>query len=151
VNEHERKRLVERVEREGATVGQRVPTEIALDGEPFALREFVVEVGTAERVTPEQRETVEEMQVALRTERTERMDRLEDGDITYDEGEALVASIVGIDRALNALQQLEQPDLEAEAKRQEAADRKRWFSFLREALGHDEDTDGRAARPGGDQ
>jgi len=51
--------------------------------------------------------------------------------VSYAEGEALAASIIGIDRALDALRGLDAPAPETEAKRQEAADRKRWMSFLK--------------------
>lgn len=57
--------------------------------------------------------------------------------MSYAEGEALAASIIGIDRALDALEGLDAPAPETEAKRQEAADRKRWMSFLKKALGRD--------------
>ena len=49
--------------------------------------------------------------------------------------------MIGIDRALNALDELRPPDLAAEEERQAAADRKRWMRFLRKALGHEDDVD----------
>jgi hypothetical protein len=148
VKDHERKRLLERIERDGATVGQRLPERITVDGDPFELRAFVTDVGTAERVTPEQREAVEEARVQLRRERNDRLERIESGDVSFEEGEELADTIVGIDRALNVLNRLEDADLEAEAERAEQAEKKRWFSFLREALGHEDGGDGRAGPPG---
>jgi predicted phage gp36 major capsid-like protein len=147
VQEYERKRFLERIERDGATVGQRVPERVTVDGDPFELRSFVTDVTTAERVTPEQRETVDEARVQLRRERNERVERIETGDLTVEEAEELVDSVVGIDRALNALERLEDADVEAEAERAERAGKKRWFSFLREALGHEDGSDGRTGPP----
>jgi hypothetical protein len=148
VEEYQRKQLLERIEREGATVGQRLPERITVQGDPFELRAFVTDVATAEGVTPDQREAVEEARVQLRRERTDRVELIEEADISHERGEELAESIVGIDRALNALNRLEDADLEAEAERAARADRKRWFSFLREALGHEDGGDGRVGPPG---
>jgi hypothetical protein len=150
VEDYERKRLLERIDRDGATVGQRLPDRITVQGDPFELRGFVTDVATAEEVTPDQREAVEEARVQLRRERNDRVETIEDGDISLEAAEELADTIVGIDRALNALERLEDADLEAEAERAEQADKKRWFSFLREALGHEDGGDGRVGPPGPD-
>jgi hypothetical protein len=149
VKEFERKQLLERVRREGATVGASIPDEIEVQGETVDLREFVFEIGRRDTVPPGERERVETAKRNLRRERLQRVQRIEDGDITREEGEALVESVVGIDRALNALEDLGPVDLEGEVQRQEAADRKRWMRFLRQALGHEESS-GRSRGRGGD-
>ena len=136
---YERKQLLERVDREGATVGTEIPEEISVDGESLALREFVFEITRRERVPPEDRERVETARTRLRRARRRRRERIEDGEITREEGETLATEIVGIDRALNALADLEETDLEAAAAAQERADRKRWLHFLRKATGRDRD------------
>jgi len=138
VKEFERKQLLERVRREGATVGASIPDQIEVQGETVDLREFVFEIKRRDTVPPGERERVETAKRNLRRERLQRVQRIEEGDITREEGEALVESVVGIDRALNALEQLRPVDLEGEMQRQEAADRKRWMKFLRQALGHEE-------------
>lgn len=143
VKEHERKRLLERINREGATVGARIPEHVELQGEPFALREFVLEVKRRDVVPPEDRERVADAKKRLRRERLARRQTIEAGEVSVEEGERLAQDIVGLDRALNALESLEPTDLEAEAAAKETADRKRWLTFLKQALGHD---DGR--RPG---
>ncbi|MFB6138164.1 MAG: DUF5788 family protein [Halobacteriaceae archaeon] len=148
---YERKQLLERVDREGATVGAEIPAEISLDGEPVALREFVFEVQAADRVPTEERERVEQVRTLLRRARLERRNRLEDEEtalaMSREEGERLVREIVGIDRALAGLADLGETDLEAEMQAQTVADRKRWRSFLDRALG--EDDGGRGARTDG--
>ena len=138
VHEYERKQLLERVEREGATVGADIPEEMTVQGEPVELRSFVFEVNSRETVPSGERERVERAKRNLRRERLQRKQRIEDGDITRAEGEALAEAVVGIDRALNALEQLDPADVEAEAERAEAADRKRWMSFLRQVLGQED-------------
>jgi hypothetical protein len=143
VKEYERKRLLERIDREASTVGADVPDEIRLDGEPFPLREFVFEVRSLDGVPPERRERVEWAKKQLRRARLERRQRIEEDDISKEEGERLVEDVVGIDRALNALSDLGPTDVEAAAASQERADQKRWFQFLRKALGHERDTSAR--------
>ncbi|PSP80025.1 hypothetical protein BRC81_02165 [Halobacteriales archaeon QS_1_68_20] len=139
MNEIERKRLLERVEREGATVGSTIPETITVQGESVDLRESVFEVRSRDTVPQQERERVEQAKKNLRRERLQRKQRLEDDDISYEEGERLAESIVGIDRALDGLEQLDVTDVEGEAERAEAADRRRWMSFLRQVLGRDDD------------
>ena len=136
---YERKQLLERVEREGATVGADIPDRIEVQGEELDLRTFVFEIKRRETVPPGERERVEQAKRNLRRERLERLELIEEGDISREEGEALARSIIGIDRALNALQRLGPTDLEREEKAQQAADTKRWMSFLKQALGSNDD------------
>lgn len=142
VKEYERKQLLERVEREGATVGATIPETIDVQGEEIDLREFVFEIKRRDTIPAGERDRVDEAKKNLRRERLQRRQRLEEGDITFDEGEDLVAAVVGIDRALNALESLGPTDLQRESDAKEAADRKRWMSFLKQALGR-KDTDKR--------
>jgi hypothetical protein len=138
VREFERKQLLERVNREGATVGADIPERIGVQGEEVDLRQFVFEIRRRETVPAGERERVEQAKKNLRRERLQRLQRIEDGEVSYAEGERLVESIVGIDRALNALEGLGPADLEREAQAQEAADRRRWMSFLKKALGRED-------------
>ncbi len=144
MKEYERKQLLERLDRAGSTVGVDIPERTTVQGEPVDLREFVFEIKRLDSVPPGERERVQTAKSNLRRERLKRRQRVEDGDISYGKGEEIVESILGIDRALNALESLEPTDLEAEAQRKEVADRKRWMSFLKQVLGHDDGSDGRA-------
>jgi len=145
VKEYERKQLLARLDREGATVGFEIPDEIEVQGEPVELREFVLETTSRETVPPGERDRVERAKRNLRRERTDRVDLIEAGEISREEGERHVDAVVGIDRALNALDDLGPTDLETEMEARETADRKRWVSFLNQALGRDDDA---ARRPG---
>jgi hypothetical protein len=148
VQEYERRQLLERVEREGATVGATIPETVEVQGETIDLQEFVFEAKRREEVPPGERDRVERAKRNLRRERLQRKQRIEDGDVTREEGERLVESIVGIDRALNALKSLGPTDLETEERATETADRKRWVRFLQQALGNDDADRGRGR--GGD-
>ncbi|MUW14596.1 hypothetical protein GJ633_07855 [Halorubrum sp. CBA1125] len=138
MKEYERKGLLERVNREAATVGADIPEEIEIQGEPIDLQSFVFEIKRRETVPSGERERVERAKRNLRRERLERLEAIEENEVTYEEGERLAASIIGIDRALEALEGLNAPDPETEEMRQEAADRKRWMNFLKKALGHED-------------
>jgi hypothetical protein len=146
MKEYEREILLERIGKESATVGVEIPDRITVQGEAVDLREFVFEIKRRETVPAGERERVERAKRTLRRERLARKQRIEDGEIDFAEGEELAASIVGIDRALHALESLGPTDVEAEAERSAAADRKRWTKFLKQALGHDDD--GPAVRGG---
>lgn len=144
MKEYERKQLLERVDREGSTIGARIPERIEVQGEPVDLRAFVLEIKRRDTVPPGERERVEQATKNLRRERLARRQTIEGGEVAYERGEALAESILGIDRALNALGSLELTDLEAEASAKASADQKRWLNFLKQVLGHD---DGRRSRP----
>ncbi|WP_459194921.1 DUF5788 family protein [Halosimplex sp. J119] len=142
MKEYERKQLLERIGREGATVGAEIPDRIEVQGEPVELREFVFEIKRRDTVPAGERERVDQAKTNLRRERIRRKELIEDGDISRKEGERQAQAIIGIDRALNALENLGPTNLEAEIKAQETADKKRWMSFLKQALGHDQDSQG---------
>jgi len=139
VQEYERKQLLERIDRESSTLGVEIPERIEIQGEEIQLREFVFEIKRRETVPAGERDRVERAKRNLRRERLERRDRIETGEISFERGEELADAIIGIDRALEALENLRSESVEAEAKRQEAADTKRWMDFLKKALGHDDD------------
>jgi hypothetical protein len=146
VREYERKGLLERVDREAATVGAEIPEEIEIQGESIDLQSFVFEIKRRDSVPSGERDRVERAKRNLRRERLERLERIEENEVSYERGEQLAASIIGIDRALNALEGLKAADPETEAQRQEAADRKRWMSFLKQALGREDAGSGSQTR-----
>ncbi len=139
MQEFERKQLLERIDRESSTLGVEIPERIEIQGEEIRLREFVFEIKRRETVPPGERDRVERAKRNLRRERLERKEQIESGEISFEDGERLAEAIVGIDRALEALDSLKGDSVADEAKRQEAADTKRWMDFLKKALGHDDD------------
>lgn len=146
VQEYERKQLLERVEREGATVGADIPETITVQGEEIDLRTFVFEIKRRDTVPPGERDRVEQAKRNLRRERLERLETIEEGAVSREEGEELAQGIIGIDRALNALENLGPTDLEREQQAKRAADTKRWMSFLKQALGQEEGGSARRGR-----
>ncbi|WP_436934477.1 DUF5788 family protein [Halovenus marina] len=142
MEEFERKRLLERIEREGATIGAEIPDAIQIQGEEINLQEFVFEIRRRDTIPAGERDRVERAKKNLRRERLQRKQRIEDEQMTVEEGKRLARSIIGIDRALNELQTLDPPDIEQEAQLEETKDRKRWMQFLRKALGHADDSSG---------
>lgn len=135
IREFERKQLLERIGREGATIGTSIPDEITIQGEQIALQQFVFEIRRRETIPAGERERVEQAKKNLRRERLQRKQRIEEEPITREEGDDLAEAIIGIDRALNELESLDPVDLEREAQAQETADKKRWMKFLQQALG----------------
>ncbi len=136
----ERKQLLERIDRDGATVGRQIPAEIDVQGETVELRSFVFETKRLATIPSERRERIETLKVALRRERTERVERIETEALDFETADQLADSVIGIDRALSALSQLGPVDLAAEIAAKEAADSKRWQQFLKQALGKDDTT-----------
>ncbi|MXR41801.1 hypothetical protein GRX01_10695 [Halobaculum sp. WSA2] len=138
MQEYQRKQLLERVTKESATIGADIPDRIEVQGEEIDLQEFVFEIKRRDTIPEGERERVERAKRNLRRERLERLERIEENRVDFETGEEVAASIIGIDRALDALDTLRAADVEGEARRQEAMDRKRWMSFLKKALGQDD-------------
>ncbi|RNJ27028.1 DUF5788 family protein [Halosegnis longus] len=140
MQEYEREILLERIGRESATVGASIPDRIEVQGEEVDLQEFVFEIKRRDTIPDGERERVERAKKNLRRERLQRKQRIEgetDEDLTFTDGEQLAEDIIGIDRALAALESLRPTDIEGERERQETADTKRWLNFLKQALGHE--------------
>ena len=148
MKDFERKQLLERIGRESATLGMDIPDEIEVQGEEIELQSFVFEIKRRDTIPSGERERVDTAKRNLRRERMERKDRIEEGEISYEEGDRLANSIIGIDRALEALEQLGPANIEQEQQVKETADKKRWMKFLKKALGHEaaDSGTGRASR-----
>ncbi|MDY6779459.1 MAG: DUF5788 family protein [Halobacteria archaeon] len=160
MKEYEREALLERVDREGSFVGVEVPETVELPSEfrgeggsdrrhgygddevtEFGLRDYVFDVRSSGPEGTEPR--VGKVKKYLRRRRKELRRKLEDDDIDYDEGVETAELIAGIDRGLTYLENAGgRGDLNEEARRKETADRKRWFSFVRQVTGSD---DGRSS------
>lgn len=143
VKEYERKRFLERINRDGATIGVAIPETMTVQGERIPLRAVVMEDRFQEvrSVSSDRRTLIS----ALRRERRERERRLQSETLDHETAADLTESILGIGRALEVLTADADGSIEAEATATRRADRERWLSFLRKALGND-GTDGRAGR-----
>ena len=130
ISERRREELLERVQRKTATVGQRLPESVEIQGTEMNLKEFVWETKQQGTVPPELRDRVREVRAKLTAERKDRKKRLESATMTERDAEELAQSIVGIDRAISALQNLHEPDLGESARQQEIESNRRWVSFL---------------------
>ncbi|MGK2230106.1 MAG: hypothetical protein ACI9QA_000256 [Methanobacteriota archaeon] len=134
MKEYEREALLDRADRDSASVGVRIPQTVELDGEELALAEYVFEA----RAGDTDGDDIKEKKKLLRRRRNALLDEIRDEDMTYDEGEEIVERVAGIDRALNVLQGTGE-GIEAEAQAKEKADAKRWQSFVKKVKGRDGD------------
>lgn len=131
---YERQALLERVERDSATVGASIPERLELEGRTVSLRDRILALQRADALGPAQESERDELLVALRRKRTELLDRLEHGDIDHSTGEALASAIIDIDRARAALRSAgDDVDIEEEIREQRVADAERWRSFIKQS------------------
>lgn len=130
MDEEERAELLERVNRQSATVGASLPETITVGGDELALSEFLVETRKLDRIPPETEATLREAKQALRTERKRRVERLESEPLDRETAEAIADDVVGIDRALNALDSIREPSYSERARAAEREDHERWLGFL---------------------
>ena len=139
VNRHDREAILARIDREGATVGARIPERLEVAERTVDLRERVLAAHRSAADAAPDAESPQSLIVDLRRERLERRRRIEEDQTLDREGaEALAESIVGIDRALAALEHIgSESDIEAEIDRRTVADRRRWRQFLKKANAND--------------
>ncbi|AWB26789.1 DUF5788 family protein [Halococcoides cellulosivorans] len=135
MREQERRALLDRIDREGASVGATVPESIEIDGETLPLADLV---RRAEHLDADRRT---DLRTRVRRERTRLREAIVEDRVDHETAERYADRIAGLDRALAHLDV--ESDIEAAATAAEQADRKRWRSFVKRVRG-DEDADGRA-------
>lgn len=130
---YERQALLDRIERDSATVGVAIPERLDLRGETVALRERILALQQTTPLSSTEEREREELLVALRRKRTALVERLETEEMDRSAGEDLVDRIVGIDRARAALRAAgEETDIEEEIRKRHVADMERWQSFIKQ-------------------
>ncbi|MFP4530824.1 MAG: DUF5788 family protein [Halodesulfurarchaeum sp.] len=125
-----RAELLERIGRRTATIGQQIPETVTIDGEPFELRDFVVETKSQGGVPTEKREAVRDVRKTLSRERTRRRERLANESLTEANAEELARTILGLDRALTALGNLDETDLKSRSHEEYVEGTRRWVEFV---------------------
>ena len=125
-----RETLLDRVTSQSATVGASVPDEIEVDGTALDLSAFIVETRKVDAVPPALDRKVTAARDALRAERERRLDRLEAEPIDRETAEALAEEVIGIDRALNALEGIRRPGFADEHHADTLAGHERWLAFV---------------------
>lgn len=133
MNDETRQNLLGRVERPSQTIGEAIPDEICVQGNTLELRELVFECKRLETVSTERREQIEDLKRTLQRERLERKQRIEREDISEADGQQLVRSIHGIDRALNALESLDRPDIGEQLRQKQIEDANKLISLIEQA------------------
>ncbi|EMA40932.1 DUF5788 family protein [Halobiforma nitratireducens] len=131
MDESERQALLEEVNRQSATVGRQIPDTITVGDEELPLDEFVIETRKVEGIPDEAKPLIRETQRKLSEERERLIERLESEPLDREEAEEIATQIVGIDRALNALQSLRGRRYAAESKSASIEDHKRWVDFMK--------------------
>ncbi|MDR5656327.1 DUF5788 family protein [Halodesulfurarchaeum sp. HSR-GB] len=130
IDDDRRQELLGRISRQTATIGQRIPETTSIDGEPFDLRDFVLETKSQGAIPPDRREAVRTVRKTLSTEREKRRKRLETESLTEQEATNLVQDILGLDRAIIALGNLAETDLEAKSHEEYVDGTRRWVDFV---------------------
>ncbi|WP_440989310.1 DUF5788 family protein [Haloarchaeobius baliensis] len=131
MDDETRRDLLHEVRRPSGTVGKDLPDELAVQGTTIDVREFVFACKDLDSIPESERERIDEVETQLRRERLQRTQRLEDGDITEQEGESLVRSIHGLDRALTAIEGLDTPDIEEELRQKKLDDARELLALIR--------------------
>jgi hypothetical protein len=132
VDDDVRESLLDRVNSPSATVGASVPDEIEVHGEPVDLSAFIVETRAVETVPPALDRKVSAARDALAAERARRVERLEREPIDRETAERLAEEVIGVDRALNALDGIRRPGFADEHHADTLAGHERWLAFVDE-------------------
>jgi len=123
--------LVERVNRQSATVGATTPETITINDTVIDLHEFLIETRNLPEIPPGTKDLVSTAKRRLKTERTERVERLKtEESLSEAAAETLAEEIIGLDRARNALDGVYRPDYGEETHNMTIDDYKRWLGFV---------------------
>ncbi|ELZ27888.1 DUF5788 family protein [Halorubrum distributum] len=125
-----REALLDRVTSQSATVGASVPDEVEVDGTALDLSAFIVESRKVDAVPPALDRKVTAARDALRAERERRLDRLETEPLDRETAETIAEEVIGIDRALNALEGIRRPGFADEHHADTLAGHERWLAFV---------------------
>lgn len=130
MNDQERRELLGRVERSSRTIGGSIPDELTVQGRTVALNEVVFRYKRLETTSETERERLEDLKRDLRRERLARKRRIERETLSREAGERLVETIHGIDRAINALENLDGPDVSEELRQKEREDARELLTLI---------------------
>jgi len=126
-----RAELLERVNRQSATIGAKTPDTITINDTEIDLHDFLIETRELPEIPPGTKELVSTAKRTLKTERDERVERLKtDQTLDVATAETLAEEIIGLDRARNALDGVYHPDYGEEAQNMAIDDYKRWLGFV---------------------
>lgn len=130
MNERQRERLLDRIERPSRTIGEEIPEQLSVLGTTIDLKEFVFECNRLGTIPEDGQDRIEEMKRDLRRERLARKHRIARDDISYEEGERIARSIHGIDRAVNALESIDSPGIDEKLRQKRIEDAKELLALL---------------------
>jgi hypothetical protein len=122
MNESQRRDLLGRIRSPSGALGADLPDEVDVQGTTVDLTEFVFECKRLDSIPEDQRERIEGTKRFLRRERLERKRKIENDEVSYEDGEEFVRTIHGIDRAINALEGLDEPDPGEQLREKELED-----------------------------
>ncbi|TQQ82475.1 hypothetical protein EWF95_00790 [Halonotius roseus] len=131
MDEATRESLLERVNRQSATVGAKTLETITINGTEIDLHELLIETRELPEIPPGTKDLVSTAKRTLKTEREARVERLKtEGSLSEATAETLAEEIIGLDRARNALDGVYRPDYGEEAHNMSIDDYKRWLGFV---------------------
>ena len=125
MDKRQRNRLLEQLDRPSATLGRSLPETVTIDNEVVPIRDLYFALADRERLTEADRRRLEESLRYLRRKRLQLKHRLEEDEkLEYDAGEALVERIHRLDRAIDAFESVDAPELgeQVRAERIESAE-----------------------------
>lgn len=132
MDDEQREQLLGRIRRPSGTLGKKVPETLTIQGTTIDLNEFVFECKRLDTIPEDERDRIDEMKRKLKRERLERKQQVTRDKISYEEGERLVRSIHGIDRALNALENLDSPSISEEMRQKKLENARELLSLIRQ-------------------
>ena len=137
MDETKKRIYLDQIDRDSSTVGVEIPEEIEIQGKEIPLKSIVFDVCSDGGVPSQYNMDVDGVKVGLRREKNEMVNMIESGEADESQAEDIVKKAKQIDRALNAITNPLDEDLESRIKRKEAQDKKKWRSFLDKIKGDD--------------
>ncbi|MDY6964787.1 MAG: DUF5788 family protein [Halobacteriota archaeon] len=133
ISEKDKKDLIEKLSKPSSLVGKDIPDEIFLDDEKLELSGIVLDLIKKEVVSDYDLKFARELKRKLLKKQADEETYLKDSDLTEEEANILYEEILGIKRAILALEGVgkEAKDLKNVYQSDDIEDMKRWIKFLK--------------------
>lgn len=130
IGKYEREALIDRIDKEGATVGHEIPDEITIDDDVVELSRVASHIRKT-GVSQTRFDDIMEFKRTLRQKQNDNRDKIQNAELTHETAEQLAEETIGVERVLNMFQGDDVDSISDELKRNRAQRQKRWQAFLK--------------------
>ena len=133
ISEKDKKELIEKLNKPFSLIGKEIPDKMSINGEELELSNIVLNLIRKRVLSEEEIKIVHDLKKILLKKELDDEKNLKDSNLTEEEAKNLYEGILGIKRAILALEGAgkEKKNLKNTYKSDDVEDMKRWIEFLK--------------------